>query len=97
MKHIVRNPDGSHEGVESFVFGRYRKLPVVIDAVRLHEPVAIDTLEGTMIGNAGDWLICGVNGEYYPCKNDVFQKTYKTDCSVGDIDDEDPRFDIRSM
>ena len=54
---------------------KYRKKPVVIDAVRLSRKVSIDTLEGTMIGNPGDWLITGVNGENYPCKPDVFEKT----------------------
>lgn len=36
----------------------------------------IDTLEGTMKANYGDWIIKGVNGEIYPCKNDIFEKTY---------------------
>lgn len=38
--------------------------------------VEIKTLEGTMIGNLGDWIIKGVNGELYPCKPDIFEKTY---------------------
>lgn len=37
----------------------------------------IVTLEGTMIANVGDWIIKGVNGEFYPCKPDVFAKTYE--------------------
>lgn len=37
----------------------------------------IKTLEGTMIAKAGDYIICGVNGEIYPCKADVFSKTYE--------------------
>lgn len=37
----------------------------------------IDTLEGTMIAIAGDWIIKGVNGEFYPCKPDIFEKTYE--------------------
>lgn len=55
----------------------FRKKPVVIDAVRLTRQVTISTLEGEMIGNPGDWLITGVNGEQYPCKDDVFRKTYE--------------------
>ena len=39
----------------------------------------IKTLEGTMIANAGDYIIQGVNGEIYPCKADIFQKTYIED------------------
>jgi hypothetical protein len=36
----------------------------------------IDTLEGGHIVCPGDWIITGVKGEQYPCKNDVFQATY---------------------
>lgn len=36
----------------------------------------IKTLEGVMLANYGDWIIKGVNGEFYPCKPDIFQKTY---------------------
>lgn len=39
--------------------------------------IQIRTLEGTMIGNVNDWIIKGVNGEYYPCKPDIFEKTYE--------------------
>jgi hypothetical protein len=38
--------------------------------------VAIDTLEGTMRGERGDWIIQGVKGEIYPCKPDIFAATY---------------------
>lgn len=37
----------------------------------------IDTLEGRMTANAGDWIIKGVNGEFYPCKDEIFIKTYQ--------------------
>jgi hypothetical protein len=37
----------------------------------------IKTLEGTMIANIGDFVIKGVNGEFYPCKPDIFEKTYE--------------------
>ena len=36
----------------------------------------IETLEGTMIGRPGDWLIKGIKGEFYPCRHDIFIKTY---------------------
>ena len=39
--------------------------------------VKIKTLEGIMIGRVGDWIIRGVNGELYPCKPDIFEKTYE--------------------
>ena len=39
--------------------------------------VLIHTLEGSMRGDPEDWIIRGVNGEYYPCKPDIFKKTYE--------------------
>lgn len=37
----------------------------------------IQTLEGDMTASAGDWIIRGVKGEYYPCKPDIFEATYE--------------------
>lgn len=37
----------------------------------------IDTLEGTMRAGLGDWIIQGVKGELYPCKDDIFAATYE--------------------
>lgn len=37
----------------------------------------IHTLEGDMKANIGDYIIKGVNGEFYPCKPDIFAKTYE--------------------
>jgi len=36
----------------------------------------IHTLEGKMKASRGDFIIKGVNGEFYPCKPDIFEKTY---------------------
>ena len=41
------------------------------------EGLKIFTLEGTMMASVGDWIIKGVNGEYYPCKPEIFAKTYE--------------------
>lgn len=80
---------------------KYRKKPVVIDAVRwsgnnLNEILdfmkdkqpnyyeddekkllTIQTLEGNMIASVGDYIIKGVQGEFYPCKPDIFEQTYE--------------------
>ncbi len=37
----------------------------------------IPTLEGEMSASVGDWIICGVKGELYPCKPDIFEATYE--------------------
>lgn len=39
--------------------------------------IAIDTLEGTMRVDYGDYIIKGVKGEFYPCKSDIFLATYE--------------------
>jgi len=39
--------------------------------------IHIPTLEGTMTANPDDYIIQGVNGEFYPCKPDIFEKTYE--------------------
>ena len=88
---------------------RYRKRPVVIEAIQLivgdgrdnslyvarwcggrvvteakpsdHTDVAtwvdIPTLEGVMRASVRDWVIKGVQGEFYPCKPDIFAATYE--------------------
>lgn len=90
--------------------GKYRKKPVVIDAVKLTEDnfeevesfigvgddthrhynnevdfvkhknpcgLHIKTLEGLMLASIGDYVIKGVQGEFYPCKPDIFEQTYE--------------------
>jgi len=87
---------------------KYRKLPVVIDAIEWtgenlmdvlrftgvhfsaklwseddfkrivrNEGLKIFTLEGSLKSSIGDYIIRGVSGEFYPCKPDIFHKTYE--------------------
>lgn len=39
--------------------------------------IEIETLEGVMTASINDFIIKGVNGEFYPCKPDIFEKTYE--------------------
>ena len=78
MNRIIRDAEGNSELDFNVTFKQYRKRPVVILAARLSEPVEIETLEGTMRGNVGDWLIRGLKGEYYPCKPDIFEASYES-------------------
>lgn len=48
--------------------------PVYLDN---KEQLIIETLEGNHIANEGDYIICGVAGEFYPCKANIFYKTYE--------------------
>lgn len=52
------------------------------DAKRAHirQPelgLTISTIEGDMHASPGDWIIRGVQGEFYPCKPDIFAATYE--------------------
>jgi hypothetical protein len=44
---------------------------------KLGSAVVIHTLEGDMFADPGDWVICGVEGEFYPCKPTIFEATYE--------------------
>ena len=56
---------------------KYRKKPVIIEAYQTDKVLTIHTLEGDMITSKGDYIITGVDGEQYPCKPDIFEKTYE--------------------
>lgn len=72
--------------------GRYLKKQVIVEALQWfnhgdHPAVVagpeedglgyVDTPEGRLRVNPGDWIITGIAGENYPCKPDVFQRLYK--------------------
>lgn len=72
---------------------KFRKKTIVIEAeqwfpekeiegIKVRSPTCnpfgeIETLEGTMFVSVGDWIITDINGEKYPCKPDIFEKTYE--------------------
>lgn len=43
----------------------------------MSDNLIIATLEGNMEARVGDYIIEGINGEHYPCKEDIFNKSYK--------------------
>lgn len=68
----LQNTKESFEEVYRFI-GKNIDLTMATDGTFLN----IKTLEGTMAGRIGDFIIKGVNGEFYPCKPDIFKKTYE--------------------
>ncbi len=52
---------------------------IIFDAVKFGKDGTyyIETLEGHMQVNEGDWIIKGIAGEFYPCKPDIFDLTYE--------------------
>ena len=56
---------------------KFRKRPVVIEAYQTDVQFNIETLEGVMRADVGDWVITGIKGERYPCKPDIFERSYE--------------------
>lgn len=48
------------------------------NATAMQNDIAISTLEGLMRANPGDWIVKGVEGEFYPVKPSVFAATYES-------------------
>lgn len=52
-----------------------------VDVPHITDPskgeIIIPTLEGNMAATIGDYIIRGVQGEFYPCKPDIFEQTYE--------------------
>lgn len=61
------------------LFEPVRKEPITVHACQMpfSQGFVVTTLEGVMSGKQGDYLMVGVNGEKYPCRKDIFEKTYK--------------------
>ena len=71
--------DGSY-CVPDWAVKAYEDGILYVDALNDKEPpcdLFIKTLEGRMLVSVGDYVIQGVNGELYPCKPDIFKKTYE--------------------
>lgn len=75
--HEAWNKDFDEEGA---LFPEWKSNgfdPLAIPKRTGTDPLKIKTLEGVMSVDWDDWIIRGVNGEIYPCKPDIFEKTYE--------------------
>jgi patatin-like phospholipase/acyl hydrolase len=52
------------------------KKPIPVRCKQMAEDFEVETMEGTLRGKAGDYLMVGVNGEMYPIDKEIFEKTY---------------------
>lgn len=48
-----------------------------VEQIKKDGGLKIETKEGTMLASFGDWIICGIHGEFYPCKPDIFNESYE--------------------
>lgn len=72
----VRGTGENGEEINSFC-GNYAKFATSHLGNTVFCRLGIETLEGFMQASTGDYIIKGVNGEFYPCKPDIFEKTYE--------------------
>lgn len=56
---------------------KFRKKAIEVEVYQTDKKTIIHTLEGDMMAYPGDYIITGVNGEQYPCKPEIFEKTYE--------------------
>lgn len=66
-----------HKGGLLMIKNKFRKKLVIIEAYQTDKELIVQTLEGPLRAAPGDWIITGIRGEQYPCKPDVFEKTYQ--------------------
>lgn len=58
---------------------RFRKRPVVVEVFGpVQEDFVVHALGGDVLAVVGDYVVRGVKGELYPCKPDIFEKTYES-------------------
>ena len=66
----------------------YQRKPITVEAYQTDTELEIETLEGTMKANKGDYIVTGIKGEQYPVKQDIFKETYtpvdENDSSIED-------------
>ena len=64
------------EKVPDLDYKKALKKPIPIRCVQIDEAFEVETLEGVMKGQPGDWLVIGIHGEMYPIADEIFKKTY---------------------
>ncbi len=72
--HIGSNEDMVK--VVHWIHQKSGKARLQMEGGKIIYELKIDTLEGTMTGKVGDYIIQGIDGEFYPCKGSIFEKTY---------------------
>lgn len=70
--------DGANQSeIFSFVGTELQVERTTIDGEMVPVCLVIETLEGEHRASKGDWIIRGVAGEFYPCKPEIFARTYE--------------------
>ena len=95
MAHYVKKP----VVIQAYRLGSPEQMPEpfvtallesFIEYLGGNQPWLIHTLEGTMWASDGDWIIRGVEGEFYPCKHSIFEATYELASTMQIMETEKP-------
>ena len=54
-----------------------RKIRSSLDNTKWPIALAIETIEGEVFASLGDWIVKGIEGEFYPCKDSIFRAKYE--------------------
>ena len=71
------NPDEDDKAEILSWSTKERPIVIVVDENNDSIYAEIKTLEGTMRADKGDWIIKGIKGEVYPCKDNIFSESYE--------------------
>ena len=72
---MVEGVNGNNISEEAFDLKVIKK-PILIKALKMSTDFFVDTPEGRVLGKAGDYLLIGIKGERYPCREDIFKESY---------------------
>ena len=73
VSELIRHAGGTWQDIPETIKALYETGGIIFAP----KYVSVKTLEGNMRGDFDDWIIRGVNGEFYPCKPDIFEKSYE--------------------
>lgn len=85
---ITKFADAWKEGHTKHDWFHCAKRYAVVKAIQMDKEFVVQTLNGSVEGTEGDYVVEGVKGEVYPCKRDVFEQTYRK-TAAGELPHED--------
>jgi len=56
---------------------RYRRKPVVVEAIKMSRPISIETEGNTVKARTGDYLVTEKDGQQYPCNPELFEQEFE--------------------
>lgn len=75
---VIQLTEKSVKEVLKFIYPDVKSFSdAIVNGILDERYLYIETLEGRMKASFNDYIIKGISGEYYPCRKDIFEKTYE--------------------